>query len=363
MLIRTISRATGFAGAASVVAIAAATGAFASAEGPWEVEVWDPPFDMASPRETIMYEPLQSAEEEWEICVSFPHMKDPYWLAVNYGAADQAEHLGVKMQLVEAGGYTELATQINQVEDCVAAGADAVVLGAISNDGLNNLIAELAADGIPVIDVINGVSSPDITAKALVSFGELGQIAGEFLAERHPEGSDPVQVGWFPGPAAAGWAQAADAAFKEAIQGSAVEIAETKWGDTGKEIQLGLIEDAVQANPGIDYIVGTTVTAEAASSFVRRERLRDQIDVMPYYYSVGVHRGIARGDMLGAPTDQAALQARIAMDQAVRALEGKELIPHVGPKLLMIDSETIDSFERDNSLAPDDFRPTFSVGY
>jgi len=363
MVFNGIMRAASLAGAASIIAIAAHGSALAGADGPWEVEVWDPPFDMESPRTTVMYEPLAEASEPWEICVSFPHMKDPYWLAVNYGAADQAEHLGVKMQLVEAGGYTELAKQISQVEDCVAAGADAVVLGAISADGLNNLISELKAKDIPVIDVINGVSSPDITAKALVSFGELGEIAGNFLAERHPEGSEPVQVGWFPGPAGAGWAEAADTQFKKAVEGTAVEIVDTKWGDNGKEIQLGLVEDVLQAYDGVDYVIGTTVTAEAAAGYLRREGLADQVKVMPYFYAVGVHRGIGRGDILGAPTDKAVIQARIAMDQAVRALEGKEFIKHAGPKLEMIDSETIKTFDRGTSLAPDDFSPTFTVNY
>ena len=71
--------------------------------------------------------------------------------------------------LVEAGGYTELNKQISQIEDCVANGARSVI-GAISADGLNNLIKELAAKKIPVIDVINGINSPDISAKSLVSF-------------------------------------------------------------------------------------------------------------------------------------------------------------------------------------------------
>ncbi|WOV92213.1 MAG: substrate-binding domain-containing protein [Candidatus Zeuxoniibacter abyssi] len=87
---------------------------------------------------------------------------------------------------MEAGGYTELNTQISQIEDCVAGGADAVVIGAISNDGLNNLVGEIRDKGIPVIDVINGMSSPELSAKSLVSFGEMGAKTGEFLAKNIP---------------------------------------------------------------------------------------------------------------------------------------------------------------------------------
>ncbi len=62
---------------------------------PFPVEVWDPPFDMASPRTTVDYAPLEKAAKKWDICVSFPHMKDAYWMAVDYGVVAESERLGV----------------------------------------------------------------------------------------------------------------------------------------------------------------------------------------------------------------------------------------------------------------------------
>lgn len=329
---------------------------------PYEVEVWDPPFDMASPRTTVQYEPLDKASKPWEICVSFPHMKDAYWLAVDYGVADEAKRLGVKMQLVEAGGYTELNTQISQIEDCVAAGADAVIIGAISYDGLNNLVSEVRAKGIPVIDVINGISSPELSAKSLVSFGEMGAKAGEFVAGLHPKGSDPVKVAWFPGPAGAGWVEAGNTGFTKAVEGSAVEVVDTKYGDTGKEVQSKLVEDTLEAHPDLDYIVGTAVTAEAAVPVLRARGLTDQVKVVSYYFTPGVYQGIRRGQILAAPTDSTVIQGRIAVDQAVRILEGKDYIKHAGPALYVISEENVGSFDRAAALAPDGFTPVFRVG-
>ena len=55
------------------------------------------------------------------------------------------------------------------------------------------------------------------------------------------------------------------------------------------------------------------------------------------------------------------IQGRVAIDQAVRILEGKEYTKHAGPALYVIDSSNIDSFHYESSLAPDGFKPTFSV--
>lgn len=347
-------------GASILITVLCAAPARAENWSPYPVEVWNPPFDMESPRAQIAYEALERAEKPWEICVSFPHMKDAYWLAVDYGVAEEAKRLGVKMQLVEAGGYTELNAQISQIEDCVAGGADAVVIGAISSDGLNNLVSEIRAKGVPVIDVINGMSSAELSAKSLVSFGEMGAKAGEFVANLHPSGAK-AKVAWFPGPPGAGWVEAGNAGFTAAIAGAAIELVETKYGDTGKEAQSKLVEDALEAHPDLDYIVGTAVTAEAAVSILRARGLTDRIKIVSYYYTPGVHQGIRRKQILAAPTDQTVIQGRVAIDQAVRILEGKPYQKHVGPELFVVSQDTVADFDSSTTLAPDGFKPVFRV--
>lgn len=349
-------------GAAVAGLLAGAAGSAVAADWfPYSVEVWDPPFDMASPRKTVDYTPLPKADKPFEICVSFPHMKDAYWLAVDYGVADEAKRQGVKMQLVEAGGYTELQKQISQIEDCVAAGANAVVIGAISYDGLNNLVAEIRKKNIPVIDVINGISSPELSAKSLVSFGEMGAKAGEYLAKLHPKGSAPVKVAWFPGPPGAGWVEAGNTGFLGAIKDSAIEVVETKYGDTGKEVQAKLVEDTLQAHPDISYVVGTAVTAEAAIPILKDKGLTDKVKLVAYYYTPGVDQGIRRGQILAAPTDSPVIQGRIAIDQAVRILEGKDYLKHVGPALKVVSKDDVKDFNTESTLAPDGFKPIFRV--
>jgi protein TorT len=359
---RRLATTLGFA--AGAIAMSLCAGAHAQAKKNWypfTVEQHDPPFNMEGPVKQIEYSPLKKADKKWNICVSFPHMKDAYWLAVDYGVAEEAKDLGVKMQLVEAGGYTNLAKQISQIEDCVASGAQAVVIGSISLDGLNKTVTSLKAKNVPVIDVINGISSPDISAKSLVSFKTMGAKAGEYIAAMHPKGGAPVEVGWFPGPPGAGWVEAGNLGFTDAVKDSAVKVVATKYGDTGKEVQLKLVEDVLQANPNIKYIVGTSPTAEAAEQILRERKLADKIKVLAYYFTPGVYEGIKRGRILAAPTDSAVIQGRVAIDQAVRILEGKDYAKHVGPAIYVIDKKNINTFDNASSLAPANFKPVFSV--
>src|SRR3989304_619136 len=285
---RSNASAIGMLAAGAVAFGLTAAAAQADEWSPFKVEVWDPPFNMESPRSEIEYAALEKASKKWDICVSFPHMKDAYWMAVDYGVVAESERLGVKMQLVEAGGYTNLNKQISQIEDCVAAGAQGVVIGAISYDGLNNLVKEVRGRGIPGIAVINGMSSPELSGKTLVSFGEMGFKAGEYIAKLHPMGSGKVKVAWFPGPPGAGWVEAGNTGFVAAVKDSDIEIVDTKYGDTGKEVQLKLVEDTLEAYPDIQYVVGTSPTAQAAIGLLRDRGLADKGQVLAYYFAPGV---------------------------------------------------------------------------
>ncbi|MEB0058221.1 TMAO reductase system periplasmic protein TorT [Variovorax sp. LG9.2] len=328
---------------------------------PYKAESTEPAFAADGKKSPIDYKPLAKASKKWDICVSFPHMKDAYWLGVDYGVIEEAKRQGVKLQVADAGGYTNLSKQVSQIEDCVSRGANAVIIGAISGDGLNNVIKATAAKKVPVIDLVNGINSPDISAKSLVSFYTMGQSTGEYLAKKHPAGSPPVKVGWFPGPAGASWVEAANKGFMDAVKGSAVVVLDPKYGDTGKEVQSKLVEDALQANPDLAYIAGTAVTAEAATGVLRSRNLDKKVKVLSFYMTPGVYEGIQKGRIVASPADSMVIQGRIAVDQAVRLLEGKEVTKHVGPKIFVVDSANIKTVKLDDILPPASFKPVFEV--
>jgi len=341
--------------------IIAAGSGLAAAERVWRLEVWSRPLDYRSPSEIVSYAPLESASRKWRICASYPHLKDSYWLSVNYGMVEVARRLGVALRVVEAGGYPNLERQIAQIRDCTADGkADVLLVGTVSFDGLTDTILEIAKR-IPVVAVVNDIADPGISAKAGVSWVTMGRRIGEYLAQSHPKGSPPVKIAWFPGPKKSGWVPFVEEGFLDALSKSSAEIAITKWGDTGREIQFNLVEEALEERPDVDYIVGSAVTAEAAISILRARGLNDRIKVLADYFTHGVYRGIKRGRVLVAPTDFPVLQGRLGIDMAVRLLEGKLTVIHAGPAIVLVDRNNVDRLGPEESLAPALFKPTFVV--
>lgn len=328
----------------------------------WPLELRSRPFDYGSPVEKVMYQPLSRAERPLTFCVSYPHLKDAYWLSVNYGMVEEARRLGVGFRLSEAGGYPNLARQIEQIEHCVATGADALIVGAVSFDGLTPTLERIARQ-MPIIAAVNDIADSGITAKAGVSWRDMGEAAGRVIADRHPIGSATVRLAWFPGPQGAGWVGFVEEGFRAAIRDSAAEIVVTKFGDTGREIQVLLVEEALDAHPDIDYIVGTAPTAEAAVSILRARGLVGQVQIVSDYMSHGVFRGIRRGRILAAPTDFPILQGRLAIEQAVRAVEGRLEVIHAGPEIVSVTADSVEDTVHEGALAPAAFIPVFEVSH
>jgi protein TorT len=329
---------------------------------PVEVDVWNPPFNDQRQREQKLYTPLEKAQKKWRIRVFIPHLKDDYWLGVNYGLIHEARRLGISLSIYEAGGYDQLDVQRRQIEDAIAENPDGLITGAISLDGLNDLVKKASDKGIPVLDLINGMSSPFIAARAAVSFWDMGFQAGAYVHRLQENRGQPLKVAWFPGPEGAGWVAAGDAGFRKAIEGGAIEILDSRYGDTGSATQAKLVEAALSRHAAdLDCIVGTAVTAEAAVKILRKRELADRIKILSYYYGPGVHRGIRRGDITAAPSDLTVLQARIAVDVMVRMLEKRDYYKHVAPRVMVVDRDNIRTWDPSTTLAPRGFRPIFSI--
>ena len=64
---------------------------------PYKAESTTPAFSADGKKTPIDYTPLTKASKKWDICVSFPHMKDAYWLGVAYGVIEEARRQGVKL--------------------------------------------------------------------------------------------------------------------------------------------------------------------------------------------------------------------------------------------------------------------------
>ena len=346
-----------------------------------DVDCWT---DKRNSLETLpleIYNPLKLSQvkSKHHICVSFPHLKDSYWVGVAYGIIGEGRRLGQKITLFEAGGYTNLDTQLNQVDDCLTNGGEALIIGPISSNGNAKQIEIIRAKGIPVVVLVTGINTA-IDANSLQSFIDMGYTSCKWVADQEKNNANATNIVWFPGPPAAGWSIASNIGCLKAIKDTKINILETHWGDTGKAIQLQLVQEALQnlasgPEPEFKYIVGTGTTIEAAVGALRANKLQSKIKLVSTYYTPGIDMFIKRGLISMAPSDQMISQAKIALDQAVRLVEGLKMATggrpefngtgriteHIQQPILIVTPANAANFDTSTTLAPKGWSPVFSV--
>jgi protein TorT len=348
--------------AASIVATAVTITAFAhggtanAADNWWPAKIYN--LDSGSAKVSD-YSPLQKAAKPWNICVLFPHMKDTFWVAVDYGVVEEAKRMGVNMTLYEAGGYENLPKQLAQFDDCMAGNFDAIIVGPISEAGLDKKIKEGVAAGKAIISTVNPVSKSDVTSKMTVDFDTMGEQTGVYLLNYLKDKA--AKVATFPGPAGSGWAEDFLKGFKKAVDGKTnVTMLGDKFGDSGVAVQLGLIQNALQAYPDMNVIWGCAPAAEAAVGAVAQAGRKDAL-IMSSYENQAMLDSLKKGEILGFATQYPVLQGRIAIDTAVRVLEKQPYVKSAKAIPDMVGKDNMDKINLSLVLAPADFKAVFSV--
>ena len=322
----------------------------------WPVKVYD--FDSGK-KEVVDYTPVPKAEKPWNLCVLFPHMKDTFWVAVDYGVAQEAKREGVNMTLYQAGGYENLPKQLSQFDDCMAGPFDAIIIGPISEAGVARKFREAQRAGKPVISTVNPVSKSDYTAKMDVNFVTMGEQTGTFLID-YMKGK-PARVVNFPGPAGSGWAEQFNDGFKNTIaKAESVKLLGEKFGDSGVAVQLGLIQNALQAYPDVNVIWGCAPAAEAAIGAVRQAGRKDEL-IISSYENQAMLDALNKDEILAFATQYPVLEGRVAIDTAVRILEHKKYIKNSQTIPSIIDKQDLDKVNMSLVLAPASFSAEYSV--
>lgn len=253
-------------------------------------------------------------------CVLVPHFKDEYWLSVGFGLEQEAVRQGVELLLFEAGGYGARETQIVQLDTCVARGADAILIGAVTSDhpDLTTAVTRIAQT-VPVFGLVNELHAQALSGRTGVDWQDMGHAVGAHLSQLHPAGSSAKTAVFLTGPTEAGWTGPLEKGLRAGLADSTVTITQVFRADTGIRPQLVLAERALERHPDIDFIIGSAPSIEAAIGLLAARRDGRKPQLVATYVSHTIMRGLMNGGVLAASFDNPILQGQMAIRQAVSA--------------------------------------------
>jgi len=307
-------------------------------------------------------------KRNYHIGVLFPHLKDSYWIAANFGIVTHAKELGVQITLHTAGAYSRFGDQREQLMSLATkTKVDGIILASVDYTKMERFVAEVTDLGVPVIELINDITAPAINAKALVSFFKMGYKAGEFIAK--DSGGKDIRIAFFPGPRKSGWAPDTYEGFMSAVSehkktGQKITVLEPSYGDTRPDVQLMRLKHCLDEpkNSNIDYIVGCAVGAVEAVRYLSGNREKHpKAKIVSTYITSTAYEQIEKGNIIASPSDQTIIQCIMALDMMVRLLNGeragKDFPFRSGPVIPVITKDNIDEYTYESLFGAKDFVP------
>jgi len=295
--------------------------------------------------------------KQYTIGVLLPQLSNPHFVGQAYGYIDEAEKLGAKVILFDAGGYQYLDRQISQMEDLIASKVDAIILVAVNGPGTIGAVDRAVAAGIPVINCNVMTGSDKVVTRVRSDDETIGQMQADFMGQALKGEGKVVMLRGAPGTS---WAENRGNAFKKRLAEKfpKVTVMGEQYSQSTPADGLKLMEDFLQTFPQIDGAYnGADTTAIGAAQAVLSAGKKGKVAITATDFQVDTEKFIRDGVMSATVAQQTVTIGRWGVRAAINVLEKREVPKALWTPLLLITADNISNLDTSTLRAPVGWKP------
>ncbi|WP_319560690.1 sugar ABC transporter substrate-binding protein [Marispirochaeta sp.] len=193
----------------------------------------------------------QEADSGYTFGYTCMTMNNPFFIILEQSIRDKVEANGDK--LITMDPAMDVAKQINQIEDLITQGIDAIYLNPVDWEGIRPALVALKDAGIPIINFDTEVKDMEyVTAYAGSDNKNAGYVCGADLVKRFPNGGNIVVLD----SPTMNSINDRIAGFMEAVKGKGFTIVAQQDAKGDLPTSMRITEDILQAHPDIKAIMG-----------------------------------------------------------------------------------------------------------
>ncbi|AJY75188.1 TMAO reductase system protein TorT [Paenibacillus beijingensis] len=296
-------------------------------------------------------------QDDIVIGLSVPSLSSSFWTSIVYGAQSEADRLGAKLIVVNAGGDTKVQDQISQIQNLIQKQVDALIVGATDGKGVAPIVSQAVSKGIPVVGLSSLPESDELVSEVGADHYKIGQLLAKGMGDAL---KGTGQVAMMAGPAGQHWATDRAKGFQETISSEfpAIKIVSIEHTDDNRNGALTLMEDWLQRFPDLTGVFTATddIGAGAADAIAAANKTGGILIASSNLSPVGIDY-MKRGLITFETAEKVVVQGKAAAEQAYNAVAGKPVEKQVITDVLYVDRNGIDSVDLSEINAPDGFKP------
>lgn len=278
--------------------------------------------------------------EEYTIGFAVSTLSNPFFVTMSDAAKAEASRIGVKLETLDAEDSSE--TQQQQVEDLISKECDLIIINPVDSDAIGTSVTACNDAEIPVITVTRASNAGDVVEHLDIDNKEAGALdAEQCIKDLDGKGKIAILEG-IPG---ASSTNDRESGFKDAIEADApdMEIVDSLTANYDREEGASVTEDLLQSHPDLNAIFAhNDEMALGAVRSVAAANLSDQIKIYGIDATDDALQAVKDGDMAATVQQQPDLQITVAIDNAVRYLNGETIDELVNIPLKLITKDALD---------------------
>ncbi|CAM5430039.1 ABC transporter permease/substrate-binding protein [Streptomyces aurantiogriseus] len=267
-------------------------------------------------------------------------LNNPFFVQIQSGARAEAKKLGVDLTVTDA--QNDASQQANQLQNFTSSGYDSIIVNPVDSDAAAPAVRAADKAKIPVIAVDRGVNKA--TTDALVASDNVagGELAAKTVAEKlGGTGKIVILQG-----------QAGTSAARERAEGFAkglkaypgIQVLAQQPADFDRTKGLDVMSNLLQAHPDVQGVIAANDEMALGAIKALGAKAGKSVQVVGFDGTPDGLNAVKDGTLYASVAQQPSELGRIAVDNALKALQGKKVEQTVKVPVKVVTKENVAGF-------------------
>jgi ribose transport system permease protein len=272
--------------------------------------------------------------------LSLSTLNNPFFVQIRAGAQAEAKKLGVDLTVTDA--QNDASQQANQLQNFTSSSVGAIIVNPVDSDAASNSVKAADKAKIPVIAVDRGVNSAQTAALVASDNVAGGELAAKTIAEKlGGKGKIVILQG-----------QAGTSAARERAQGFAdglkafpgIQVVAQQPADFDRTKGLDVMSNLLQAHPDVQGVIAANDEMALGAIKALGSKAGKSVSVVGFDGTPDGLKAVEGGALYASVAQQPTQLGRIAVDNALKALQGEKVEQTVKVPVKVVTKENVAGF-------------------
>ncbi|MGD1223867.1 MULTISPECIES: substrate-binding domain-containing protein [Streptomyces] len=281
-----------------------------------------------------------SSSTTQKVGLSLSTLNNPFFVQIKAGAQQEAKKLGADLTVTDA--QNDASQQANQLQNFTSSGIGSIIVNPVDSDAAGPAVRSANKADIPVVGVDRGVNKADTAALVASDNVEGGKLGAQALAEKLGGKGKIVILQGLAGTSAS---RERGAGFAEGLKAyPGIQVVARQPADFDRTKGLDVMTNLLQAHPDIQGVFAENDEMALGAIKALGSKAGRSVSVIGFDGTPDGLKAVQAGTLYASVAQQPKELGRIAVENALKAAEGKKVEETVKVPVKVVTKENVAGF-------------------